>query len=75
MTLTGRKLEIVELVGRDGLSWAEVADRLGLSIKTVECYVERIKGRTGIDRKPREAMVVAYHLHVRDGPDGSIPAR
>ncbi len=40
--LSGRELEVFEMTGK-GLGTREIADRLGLSIKTVESYRARIK--------------------------------
>jgi DNA-binding NarL/FixJ family response regulator len=40
--LTDRELAVFELIGR-GLSTAEIADRLGVSVKTIETYRSNIK--------------------------------
>ena len=40
--LTDRELEVFDLIGR-GLSTSAIADRLGVSIKTVETYRSNIK--------------------------------
>jgi len=59
-----RQMEIVVLVGRDGVSWARASRVLGCHPSTVRAHVERIKDRLEIHRKPREAMVIAYYeLH------------
>ena len=42
--LTDRELEVFELIGR-GLSTAEIAERLDLSIKTIETYRSNIKSK------------------------------
>jgi DNA-binding NarL/FixJ family response regulator len=42
--LTDREIEVFELIGR-GLSTAAIADRLNVSIKTVETYRSNIKAK------------------------------
>lgn len=46
--LSDRELEIFELIGR-GLSTRDVADRLCLSVKTVETHRENIKRKLGFE--------------------------
>ncbi|RJR22788.1 MAG: DNA-binding response regulator [Nitrospiraceae bacterium] len=41
-TLSNRELEVYQLIGR-GLKKHEIAERLNLSVKTVETYIEHIK--------------------------------
>ncbi len=60
MTLSPRQLEIVVLVGRDGLSYKAVARRLGIGYGTVKVHVARISERLGSTRRPREAIVEFY---------------
>jgi DNA-binding NarL/FixJ family response regulator len=43
--LTSREMEIVKLVA-DGKTYREIAYILGLSIKTIDCYSQRIKLKT-----------------------------
>lgn len=43
--LTTREMEIVKLVA-DGKTYREIAHILGLSVKTVDCYSQRIKLKT-----------------------------
>lgn len=45
--LTGRQLEVLELVA-DGLTSAEIADRLVVSIRTVENHVSAVLGKLGV---------------------------
>lgn len=45
--LTDRELEVFELIGR-GLSTAAIAERLGVSIKTIETYRSNIKSKLGL---------------------------
>ena len=61
MTLSPRQREIVELVGRDGLSYKGVARSLGISVHTVRTHVEGICRRTETDgRPPREHLILLY---------------
>lgn len=46
--LTNRELQVLELIGR-GLSSAAIADRLKLSIKTIETYRSNIKTKLELD--------------------------
>jgi DNA-binding NarL/FixJ family response regulator len=45
--LTDRELEVLEMVGR-GSSTAQIAEKLGLSVKTVETYRSNIKSKLGL---------------------------
>ena len=45
--LTGRELEVFYLIGR-GMTPAQIADRLHLSVKTIGTHKERIKEKLGI---------------------------
>jgi DNA-binding NarL/FixJ family response regulator len=45
--LTDRELEVFEMVGR-GQSTAEIADRLGVSVKTIETYRSNIKTKLNL---------------------------
>jgi len=47
-TLSDRELEVFTLIGQ-GLGTREIADRLGLSVKTVETYREHIKDKLLLD--------------------------
>ncbi len=46
--LTDRELQVFRLVGR-ALSTRAIAEKLGVSIKTVEAHRENIKGKLGVD--------------------------
>ncbi|WP_426565721.1 helix-turn-helix transcriptional regulator [Angustibacter sp. McL0619] len=48
--LTAREFEVARLVG-DGLTNREIADRLGISVKTVGAHVEHILARLGVTRR------------------------
>jgi DNA-binding CsgD family transcriptional regulator len=51
VTLTAREAQLVELAGR-GLSNAEIADRLVLSVRTVESHIYRAMQKLGVsDRR------------------------
>jgi DNA-binding NarL/FixJ family response regulator len=52
--LTDRELEVFELIGR-GLSTAAIADRLQVSVKTVETYRSNIK--TKLDLKDATDLI------------------
>ena len=45
--LTGRELEVFTMVGR-GLTTRDMAQKLGISVKTVETYQTRIKEKLGL---------------------------
>ncbi len=52
--LTDRELEVFELIGR-GLSTAAIAERLGVSVKTIETYRSNI--RTKLDLKDATDLI------------------
>ena len=58
-SLSDRELEVLELIG-SGLGSREVADRLRLSLKTIESHRENIKARLGLTRAS-ELVQYAYH--------------
>jgi DNA-binding NarL/FixJ family response regulator len=45
--LTDRELEVIDLIGR-GLGTSAIADRLGLSVKTIETYRSNIKTKLAL---------------------------
>ncbi len=55
--LTGRELQVLGALAR-GLRNAEIADRLGLSPRTVEKHLERIYGKLGVES--RTAALAAW---------------
>ena len=71
MTLSPREREVVVKVGRDGKSYQEVADDLGISLGTVRTYVGRIMNRYPRPGRPREALVALYYT-VHSSADSGI---
>jgi len=59
--LTERQLDIVVMVGREGMPWAQVCRELSCHPSTIRAHVRRVMKKMDIQRKPREAMVVAYY--------------
>jgi len=55
-TLTDRELQVFRQVGR-ALNTRTIAEKLGVSVKTVEAHRENIKGKLGL---PTHAALVAY---------------
>jgi DNA-binding NarL/FixJ family response regulator len=52
ITLTAREAQLVELASR-GLSNAEIADRLVLSVRTVESHIYRAMQKLGVGDRRR----------------------
>ncbi len=65
--LTPRQREVAALVA-EGLTNAEVADSLGLTVKAVEKHVSAIFDRLGVDSRTAVAAVVLTDR-------GSVPPR
>jgi DNA-binding CsgD family transcriptional regulator len=65
--LSDRELEVLELLG-SGLGSREIADRLGLSIKTIESHREHIKGKLGLTRA---AQLVTHAFNWRQDATGA----
>lgn len=59
--LSVREREVVALIA-DGLSNREIAERLVLSVRTVERHIENVYHRLGISGKAGRAIVTAYAL-------------
>jgi non-specific serine/threonine protein kinase len=66
--LSAREREVVALIA-DGLSNRQIADRLVLSVRTVERHIENVYNRLGISGKAGRAIVTAYALR-----HGLVPA-
>ena len=56
--LTGRESEVLALISR-GLSNAEIAETLGLSIETIRTHVKHVYMKTGA-RDRAHAVIIAY---------------
>lgn len=68
-TLSDREFQVFQYIG-EGFSHQEIADRLSLSIKTIESHVERIKNKLGL-RSGRELLRRAMEWVIRNqGPLG-----
>lgn len=61
--LSNRELDVFRLIG-GGLATAEIAERLGIGIKTVETHRQRIKEKLRLDTGPR--LVHAATLWVQE---------
>ena len=69
-TLAPRQLEVFELIGRR-LSRASIAERLHISVRTVETYLSLIKQRLRLDNM---SDVRAQAVHWVEGPSGHSAA-
>lgn len=66
--LTARELEVLALMA-EGRSNIAIADRLGLSIKTLEAHIRRILQRLGLEESPEDhRRVLAVLQYLRSGP-------
>jgi DNA-binding NarL/FixJ family response regulator len=66
-SLTGREAEVLALLAR-GLSNAEIADNLGLSIETIRTHVKHVYMKTGA-RDRAHAVIIAYETGLAGKPD------
>jgi DNA-binding NarL/FixJ family response regulator len=66
-TLTDRELQVFRLVGR-ALSTRIVAEKLGVSVKTVEAHRENIKGKLSLDT--HAALVARAAQWLRESEQG-----
>ena len=61
-SLSDRELEVFGLIG-EGLGTREIAERLGIAVKTVETYREHVKNKLGLESAPELARrAVAWVL-------------
>ncbi|WP_327678213.1 LuxR C-terminal-related transcriptional regulator [Kitasatospora sp. NBC_00458] len=67
-SLSGRQEEVLRLLVLD-LSNREVADRLGITERTVKAHVAALMDRLGVDSRLRLAMVALFH-RLSDCPCG-----
>jgi DNA-binding NarL/FixJ family response regulator len=70
--LTRREHEVLALLG-EGLKWAEIAERLVISPKTVATHAENIRRKLGVSSRA-EAIAVAYREELLPPPaTGAAP--
>jgi ATP/maltotriose-dependent transcriptional regulator MalT len=62
--LSAREREVVALI-TEGCSNRQIAERLVLSVRTVERHIENIYNRLGISGRTARAIVTAYALRHR----------
>ena len=67
-TLSDRELEVFELLG-SGLSSRDIAERLELSVKTVETYREKIKAKLSL-KNGTELTRHAIHFVIEKATEG-----
>lgn len=58
--LSNRMIQIVILVGREGLSNKGAARRLGITDHTFRSHVEKLCHRLGVAGRSREAIIAFY---------------
>jgi DNA-binding NarL/FixJ family response regulator len=63
-TLSDRELEVFELIGR-GLTTRQIADRLCLSVKTIETYRENLKIKLSLSNSPMLIRAAVQWLETR----------
>lgn len=67
--LSDRQLEILYLVGKDGLSWDDVHKVLGISLSTIRVHAARILEKHNCSRAPREGLTEIYWRYVAPASD------
>jgi DNA-binding CsgD family transcriptional regulator len=65
--LTDRELQVFRLAGR-ALNTRAIAEKLGVSVKTVEAHRENIKGKIGVDT--HTALVARAAQWLRESGQG-----
>lgn len=63
MRLTPRQVQVVVLIGRDQLTYSEIAARLRIRPDTVREYADAIRVRIGSNRGPWKACAEHYWRH------------
>ena len=72
MRLSPRHRELLELVGREQLSYPKAAKRMGIHLSTVQVYVSRICEREGSGERPRKVLTRLYWTMLApSGEDGN----
>jgi len=64
-SLTPRELQVLRLAARDEPN-KRIASRLGISIKTVECYMNRVMQKTGAHTRCKLAHYALHFGYVRN---------
>lgn len=68
MSFSPRQVEIITLIGRDGLTYEQVGEQLEISKHTVRAHVQRLVDRGRFDeRNPRDTLIRLYYEVVREG--------
>jgi len=71
--LSDRQFTVLQLLA-EGFVNAEIASRMGSSVKSVERYLDQLYSQLGIETKgplnPRVAAAKAYYLEIGTGPRG-----
>jgi DNA-binding CsgD family transcriptional regulator len=70
LPLTSREREIVMLLG-EGLPSREVAQRLTLSVRTVENHIYRAMAKTGVDSRDELTALLHHRPFLAAGEDPS----
>ena len=62
-SLSDRELEVLEMIG-DGLGSREIAEKLHLSVKTIESHREHMKAKLGLSRATELVSYAFNWFHV-----------
>lgn len=60
MKLTPRQRQVLELIGAQRRTYAEIAEELGISPRTVEDHARAIRDHAEIDGRPRDACLALW---------------
>jgi len=64
MRLSPRQTDIVTLVARDGMTYDEVAEELGIHISTVRAHIAKVCQRHDGGGRPLATLHRVYHVFV-----------
>ena len=65
MNLTERQMQVVVLVGRDGVTWDRAAREIGICVQTVRAHAKRVQIKGGLtEKRPRAAMSQIYWCRI-----------